>query len=195
MNASPPKREHCGRRVVLPTLARRPLLGEAVAAVDGPVLAGLERDAGGATATGADGLEHLAGAAVAATTAATAVAPGLSTGRTALGVLVAATGVELLVVDAEGKLGAALGTGKGTVLVGHSMTSFLSPSVKVWSSSSERFLAGSRRAELQPRLEHLRAASVGRHVIEDTNHHDNGSTAVKGQGRSGPELAARALAL
>jgi hypothetical protein len=61
----------------------------------------------------------------AASTTATAVAPGLPTGRATLGVFVAATGVELLVVLAEGELGAALGTGEGTVFVGHSMTSLL----------------------------------------------------------------------
>jgi hypothetical protein len=132
MKVSLQERKHDGARVVLPTLAGRLLLGEAVAAVDGSVLPGLEWDPRGAAATGADGLEHLAGAAVAAASAttaasATAAAPGLAAGRTALGVLVTSAGVELLVVHAECELGSALGTSEGTVFVGHSMTSFLIP--------------------------------------------------------------------
>jgi hypothetical protein len=87
---------------VLPARASRFVLREAVVAVDGPVLAGPEGDLARGAAGGTNRVVHLTGAAVAAaSTTATAVAPGLPTGRATLGVFVAATGVELLVVLAE----------------------------------------------------------------------------------------------
>ena len=118
--------------VVLPACARWLLLGEAIAAVDGPILAGPEGDLARGAAACTNRVVHLAGAAVAAASSmATAIAPGLPAGRAALGVFVATTGVELLVVHAEGELGAALGTGEGTIFVGHSMTSLLSRSPRL----------------------------------------------------------------
>jgi hypothetical protein len=101
------------REGVLPARAARLLLGEAVAAVDRSVLAGLKGHTRCAAATGADRLKHLAGAAVAtassvATTPVTAAAAvsalGLPTGRATLGFLVFALRVELLVVRAEDEL-------------------------------------------------------------------------------------------
>jgi hypothetical protein len=68
---------------------------------------------------------HLARRRISTAAATATAAPGLSTGRTALRVLVSAVGVELLVVGAERKLGTTLDTGEGTVFKGHSMTSFL----------------------------------------------------------------------
>jgi hypothetical protein len=116
------------REGVLPARAAR-LLGEAIAAVDGPVLAGLEGDLAGRAAAGADRIVHLArsGAvaapsssiAAATATATATTSPGLATGRATLGLLVPAFRVELLVVGAEGELGATLRTGEGTVFVCH----------------------------------------------------------------------------
>jgi hypothetical protein len=91
------------------------MLGEAVAAVDGPVLGRLERDLAGVAAVGAGRVVHLAGTAAAVATAASvaassiatsssAAAPGLPTGRATLGFLVFALRVELLVVRAEDEL-------------------------------------------------------------------------------------------
>ena len=114
------------REGVLPAL-----LGEAVAAVDRPVLGRLERDLAGVAAVGAGRVVHLAGAAVAASTSApvatssTAATPGLATRGATLGFLVFPLRVELLVVRAEHELGVTLHTGQVTVFVGHSMTSSL----------------------------------------------------------------------
>lgn len=92
---------------VLPARASRFVLGEAVAAVDGPILGGLERDLAGGAAAGTNRVVHLAGAAVASssTTTAAAVAPGLPTGRATLWVvLVPLLRVVLLIVHAEDEL-------------------------------------------------------------------------------------------
>ncbi len=98
---------------VLLALAARLMLGEAVAAVDRPVLAGLERDLAGVAAVGADGVVHLAGTAASVATAAVAAATslsasasalGLAAGGAALGVLVFTLRVVLLVVRAEDEL-------------------------------------------------------------------------------------------
>ena len=138
-------------RAVLPAWARWLLLGETIAAVDGPILAGPEGDLARGAAVGTNRVVHLAGATVAASSS-IAAAPGLAAGRAALGVLVAATGVELLVVLAEGELGAALGTGEGTVFVGHSMTSLLSrlPRLCAWAErvSTLRY-AGGEKGEIR----------------------------------------------
>ena len=117
---------------MLPALAARLMLGEAVAAVDRPVLAGLEGHARSAAAVGADGVVHLAGTAVAAAASISAAASafGLPTGRAMLGVLVFTLRVVLLVVRAEDELLVTLHTGQVTVVVGHSMTSFLLPGLR-----------------------------------------------------------------
>jgi len=105
------------------------MLGEAVAAVDRPVLGRLERDLAGVAAVGADGVVHLAGTAASVAAApsisAAASALGLPAGRATLGVLVFPLRVELLVVRAEHELGVTLHTGQVTIFVGHSMTSSL----------------------------------------------------------------------
>ncbi len=88
---------------VLPARASRFVLGEAVGAVDGPVLAGLEGHTRSAAATGADRLKHLAGAAASSLSAA-ATAPRIPTGRATFGVLVSTVRVVLLVVRAEDEL-------------------------------------------------------------------------------------------
>jgi hypothetical protein len=75
-------------------------LGIAVAAVDGPVVPGLEGYLRRVAAAIADGVVHLSRSAV---TAAAAAAPGLTTGRAALRVLVAFLLVELLIVRRKGK--------------------------------------------------------------------------------------------
>jgi len=85
-------------------------LGEAVAAVDWPVLPRQKRDLGGRSTVVADRVMHLARAAsITTATAAPAVAsPGLPAVGTALGLLIALSSVELLIVSAECELGAAL---------------------------------------------------------------------------------------
>jgi hypothetical protein len=119
----------------LPAGAALLLLREAIAAVDWPVLARQERDLAGVATTGADRVVHLAGAAVVATAAAAVAAaaaatPSLTAGRAALGVLVSTFRVELLIIGAKDELRVTLHTGKVTILVGHSMTSFLFPGLR-----------------------------------------------------------------
>src|SRR3972149_6729684 len=100
----------------LPARAGGPHLREAVAAVHRPVLSGQEGDLGLGPAASAYGVVHLSG--VATTVATTAfAAPALTAVRATLGVLVAAAGVELLVVSGKGELGATLCTGEHAVFV------------------------------------------------------------------------------
>ncbi len=103
----------------LPAGASGPLFGEAVAAVDGPVLSRQERNLGLSPTVGANGVVHRSGVAptTPAIASATVAAPALAAVRTALGVLIATAGVELLIVSSECKLRVALDTGKCAILV------------------------------------------------------------------------------
>jgi hypothetical protein len=163
----------------LPAGAALLLLGEAIAAVDRPVLARQEWDLAGVATAGADRVVHLAGAAVvaaaaaavAAAAAATATAPSLTAGRAALGVLVSSFRVELLIIGAKDELRVTLNTRKVTILVGHSMTSFLSPGLR--SGHRAEAVAGeSTRRTLTSSTTSKAPTGRGHCVIEGTIHRE-----------------------
>ena len=106
-------------------------LAETIAAVDGLITAGLERDFGGFTALGTGGREHLAFTAESAA-AITLGLPCLSAFGTALWLVGVAFGLEeFLVFSAECKGSAAIGTCKGFILKTHWMASSLKLLVSV----------------------------------------------------------------
>jgi len=108
-------------------------LAETIAAVDGLITAGLERDFGGFTALGTGGREHLAFTAESAAAAAITLGlPCLSAFGTALWLVGVAFGLEeFLVFSTERKGSAAIGTRKGFFLKTHWTTSSLKLLVSV----------------------------------------------------------------
>lgn len=123
----------------LPAAARRSALREAVAAVDRPVSARLERYLGVLPALGAHRRVHLPGRAVASAAASAPAAAsaalrlaGAPAVGAALGLAVPLHREELLVLPGEGELCAAVLTGEGSIGVCHLTTSELFCS---WSSS------------------------------------------------------------